>query len=190
MKTTRFLLAATIVLAMALTLTGCAEDPVNNPGDGSGDSCGKLMSQNLNVYVAGSVCYGNDPANCSKYGRLYNWATAMNLPAKCNTTLSTDDPECAIQNNHRGICPSGQHIPSIEELKEYGSYEECMKNQFGGNGRPDGRFYDVRHYGSWWSSSERNSDTAYSRHVYYDVDGAPWGNDGKGHLFSVRCLQD
>ncbi|MDR0516191.1 MAG: hypothetical protein LBH25_04020 [Fibromonadaceae bacterium] len=34
--------------------------------------------------------------------------------------------------------PSGQHIPSIEELNEYGSYG-CLKNQPGG-GSSDGYF--------------------------------------------------
>jgi len=70
------------------------------------------MKKNLDYNVAG-VCYDNDPANCNKYGRLYDWATAMALPSKCNSKLSTSDAECAIATpNHRGICPSGWHIPS------------------------------------------------------------------------------
>ena len=51
-----------------------------------------------------------------RYGRLYNWATAMGLPSKCNSVLSTSDPECAINTpHHRGICPSGWHVPSNAE---------------------------------------------------------------------------
>jgi uncharacterized protein (TIGR02145 family) len=85
------------------------------------------MKKNLNVPAAGSKCYGeggqvNDPesnkpitlsdaevqANCDTYGRLYNWATAMNLPASCNSSLCASQ----IQPKHRGICPEGWHIPS------------------------------------------------------------------------------
>jgi Fibrobacter succinogenes major domain (Fib_succ_major). len=54
-----------------------------------------------------------DEGRCGTYGRLYNWSTAMDLPSKCNSTLSTSDAECAITTpNHQGICPSGWHIPS------------------------------------------------------------------------------
>ncbi|MDR0517902.1 MAG: hypothetical protein LBH25_12740 [Fibromonadaceae bacterium] len=77
------------------------------------------MAENLNYKVEGSRCYGEGyttsateiQANCDKYGRLYDWATAMNLPPKCNSALSASDADCAIETPHRGICPSGWHIP-------------------------------------------------------------------------------
>jgi len=76
------------------------------------------MADNLNYDVPNNdtdVCYDKDPANCTKYGRLYNWATAMALPSKCNST-PTSGADCAIKNtNHQGICPSGWHIPSNSE---------------------------------------------------------------------------
>ena len=57
-------------------------------------------------------------SNCDKYGRLYDWVTAMNLPANCS------DKSCGSQVNgkHQGVCPSGWHIPSRDEwnvLKKY-----------------------------------------------------------------------
>jgi uncharacterized protein (TIGR02145 family) len=69
------------------------------------------MAENLNYAVAGSVCYDSVPANCKTYGRLYNWATAMNLPSYCNSSI------CAslVQAKHRGICPNGWHIPTTTE---------------------------------------------------------------------------
>jgi hypothetical protein len=177
---------AGIALALAFIIS-CSNGDDDN---GGGASCGKLMSQNFNVDVAGSVCYDNDPANCTKYGRLYDWATAMNLPAKCNITHSTSDPDCAIQNKHRGICPSGQHIPSKEELNEYGSYG-CLKNQPGGHGDSDGIFYDVGNFGDWWSASEYGSDYAYYRGMIYSNEGAYWYDYyGKSYLFSVRCVKN
>jgi len=70
------------------------------------------MAENLNCDVSGSKCYDNDEANCAKYGRLYDWATAMNLPDSC------DSFTCAslINTKHQGICPSGWHIPSNADL--------------------------------------------------------------------------
>jgi uncharacterized protein (TIGR02145 family) len=66
------------------------------------------LAKNLNNGVAGSKCYDNDPANCDKYGRLYDWATAMSLPPGCNENSCSSQ----IQSKHRGICPNGWHIPS------------------------------------------------------------------------------
>jgi len=85
--------------------------------------CGQTwMARNLNYAVSGSKC-GNsisnslsdaNTASCDTYGRLYNWALAMNLPSSCNTT-STNNSSCAVTAKHQGICPSGWHIPSLTE---------------------------------------------------------------------------
>ncbi|MDR0515832.1 MAG: hypothetical protein LBH25_02175 [Fibromonadaceae bacterium] len=49
------------------------------------------MAENLNYNAEGSKCNNNEPSNCEKYGRLYNWETA------------------------KKVCPSGWHLPSNEE---------------------------------------------------------------------------
>ena len=101
------------------------------------------LAENLNINVSGSKCYGEGgkvevdydnyttlsnaeiQANCAKYGRLYDWATAMALPSKCNSTRSTSDADCAIKTpHHKGICPSGWHIPSKAEWEELIDYVE------------------------------------------------------------------
>jgi len=66
------------------------------------------MAENLNYNVSGSKCYKDDTANCTTYGRLYNWTTAMNLSASCNSISCSSQ----IKTPHQGICPSGWHIPS------------------------------------------------------------------------------
>ena len=45
------------------------------------------MAENLNYDASGSNCYDNDPANCAKYGRLYDWSTAMGFSPICNITV-------------------------------------------------------------------------------------------------------
>ena len=69
------------------------------------------MAENLNYAVAGSKCYDNDPANCVKYGRLYDWATAMGFISSCNESSCADQ----INTPHQGICPDNWHIPSEED---------------------------------------------------------------------------
>jgi hypothetical protein len=52
------------------------------------------LSENLGYEAEGGKCYGNEPANCQKYGRLYNWNTALK------------------------VCPKGWHLPSDDEWQE------------------------------------------------------------------------
>ena len=69
-----------------------------------------------------SWCYGDDPANCAKYGRLYTWAAAMDSVG----TWSTSGKGCGYGKTCsvasagsvtlvRGICPKGWHLPSHDE---------------------------------------------------------------------------
>jgi uncharacterized protein (TIGR02145 family) len=198
------------------------------------------MAENLNYKVAGSLCYGEGnssysasevQANCDKYGRLYDWATAMNLPQSCNSQLVTN---CGGQVNakHQGICPSGWHIPSNEDwdklmryvdgstgtsspydsptagryLKATSGWYSCgpsgsgnsylCEDTFGFSALPGGYGYSggdfgyVGSYGYWWSSSEYNSNYAYSRFMDCDGEYAYYGNNDKSDLYSVRCVQD
>jgi len=71
------------------------------------------MAENLNCYVAGSECYNNDPANCATYGRLYTWSTAMGIDPIYNSQ-KWDGSDV----KHRGICPSGWHIPSAADWND------------------------------------------------------------------------
>jgi uncharacterized protein (TIGR02145 family) len=89
------------------------------------------MAQNYNCKVGDSKCYGEDgeisdgynhrtlsnaevQANCKKYGRLYRWITALALREDCYK--DEDECESLIKSPHQGICPSGWHIPSEDDL--------------------------------------------------------------------------
>jgi uncharacterized protein (TIGR02145 family) len=172
------------------------------------------MAENLNCDVSGSKCYDNSDANCATYGRLYDWETAMNLPG-CNSK------SCASQigTPHRGICPSGWHIPSDEDWKKLINYVEssngcsnCAARYLkadngwdsngngndkygfsalpGGYGNSDGSFGNVGNFGFWRSASEYTSYGAYSRDMDYLDEGVLYSHYDKSYLLSVRCLQD
>ncbi len=127
----------------------CVKDD-NSSGGGSSSSVGGSypfattiignqvwMAKNLDTNVLGSTCYGDDPANCATYGRLYDWATAMNIPSSCN------DDYCSgqIQSKHRGICPSGWHIPSNEDWDELFFWVDTQNDP--------GSYYDGSTYDSF-----------------------------------------
>ena len=56
-----------------------------------------IMAENLNYDIDGATCFRESEDFCSKYGRLYNYKTAM----------KGSEEEYA-----QGICPNGWHIPS------------------------------------------------------------------------------
>jgi len=174
------------------------------------------IAENLNYDMPGSKCYDNNPDNCNKYGRLYDWEMAMKA------------------------CPNGWHLPSNKEwaflyrfadgtsgtdsfyesptagkyLKATSGWTDYNGNpagngedKFGFSALPGGGFsatvaFDgIGRYGTWWSSSENDtlSTYAYCQSIKSDFgqklsdngEGTDWGHDQKTKsLYSVRCVKD
>ncbi len=138
--------------------------------------------------------YNNDPANGSKYGKLYNF-------------FAVTDP--------RGLAPEGWHIPSDDEWK-------TLINYFGGEAmagiaiksrriwRPDGNFssgsgfeglpagrrlsngafIDQGHWGIWWTASGYSSTGAYARRITDMEAYLERYNYSMRSGFPVRCVRD
>jgi uncharacterized protein (TIGR02145 family) len=169
------------------------------------------MAENLNFNAESSVCYDNKPENCEKYGRLYNWDTAIKA------------------------CPSGWHLPNLKDWQTlvdlaggWGIYDsddgELLGNRKlkaksgwesdlndgtddygfsalpGGRGGSDGNFKSVGEYGSWWTANERKHTMDFDGSMgmtcadfyymsYFDVDAAR-DDSGKSILYSVRCVKN
>lgn len=82
-----------------------------------GNQC--WMVENLNYKVAGSRCYNDDPNNCAKYGRLYDWQQAM----------GRSDADVSVPSEGaQGICPPGWHLPTHPEW-------DAMNTAVGGDGK-------------------------------------------------------
>jgi uncharacterized protein (TIGR02145 family) len=166
-------------------------------------------AENLNCYVEGSKCYDDDPANCTKYGRLYDWVTATALPSGCKSSVCSS----LIQTKHRGICPSEWHIPNDAEWTTLTNYVDSSTagtklkassgwssgngtNEFdfsalpGGYGSSSGSFGSVGSIGYWWSATEYSASYAYGRYMYYDYAYVGRVDISKSGLYSVRCVKD
>jgi uncharacterized protein (TIGR02145 family) len=131
----------------------------------------KWMAENLDYVVEGSKCNWD----CEDYGSFYNWATAMALPSNCNSNSCSSQ----INSPHRGICPSGWHIPSNADWDELLRY---VDEQNGGNGS-SGTAYDSYTAGrylkatSGWYNNGNGTDKygfsalpgghGYSRGIFY-----------------------
>lgn len=126
---------------------------------------------------------------------------------------------CSASGTVRGVCPEGWHLPSYDEwdalLTAVGGSSTAgmmLKSQTGWksySGVPagsdaygfsalpagyrhvnNGDFHDAGYSAFFRSSSEGNSDGAYSMFLYYDYEDACLGNYYKLDAFSVRCLKN
>lgn len=138
--------------------------------------------------------YNNDPANDSKYGKLYNWYAV---------------------NDARGLAPAGWHIPSDLEWKQLTDYiggnEAAGKklksasgwelngngtNESGFSGLPGGYRYDYGffNYGGlfavWWASPVEYTSFAWLYYQAYNFGNAFRYFPNKAFGFSVRCVKN
>ena len=174
-----------------------------------GNQC--WMSENLNYTPSSSNswCYDNIPANCTTYGRLYDWNTASN-----NTSSSTNP------SGVQGVCPTDWHLPSDAEWKELEmelGMSQAEADNTGGRGTNEGEQLKTSSWGgnnssgftalpggkrgtngsfhyegsdvTWWSATESGNDV-WRRGLTSSQSDVYRFTDVKGLGYSVRCLKD
>jgi len=152
------------------------------------------IAENLNCDVEGSYCYNNKTEFCNRYGRLYDWCTAM------------------------AVCTNGWHLPSDEEWQELvdfaggkfvaGKYLKAKdgwgnegngEDKFGFSALPGGLhqggsgFINIGYDGFWWSSSVNLKEYTFACSLKMEDDHESALSDCgyyKRYLFSVRCVKD
>ena len=173
------------------------------------------MAENLNYNAPGSKCgngislVDNNTPICETYGRLYNWATAVDLPSSCNSSNCS----AQIQSKRQGVCPEGWYLPSDTEWSELISsagnssagtnlkattslwYENHGKDEFGFSALPGGIggssiLNNVELMGHWWSATVTNDNNASSKEMYWAGSSVTQDNRDKSSLLSVRCVKD
>ena len=143
------------------------------------------------------------------FARSYTWAAAMDSINQGGCGMGE---RCNVSGQHRGACPGGWHIPSIEEFNEL--YEAA-------GGRDDAA-YRLKSSNAWvcwnrecngsdefgfaiiptdlsgpksifWSTTEDSDTTIIVSQASYDNDYMEnfenWSNQ-KSNLFQIRCLKD
>jgi len=162
------------------------------------------MAENLNFETEGGKCYNNNAANCKKYGRLYDWETAMkacpsgwHLPSNVEWDIlyrsvdGTSGEESPYKSETAGKylkAKSGWN--DFEENSGNGTDDYGFTALPGGLGSSNGSFSSIGNYGNWWSSSYYDANRAYNHFKSYKHDNAGWESETKSKLFSVRCVRD
>lgn len=163
------------------------------------------FARNLN-YNAGdgqSFCYGDDPANCEKYGRLYkgNSSAFVNYLCPKGTHVSTQQDWETLFKRFKGtsIDSVAVFLKALNgwddsEDGAYGANDESGLSMLPGGYENDGEFVLAGKFGLWWTSSMPDPDYPYTYTTfqlsYASNDVSQLAHEFKKYALSVRCVVD
>ena len=165
-------------------------------------------------------CYNNDSIECKKYGALYQWTEAMQLPYDCwyNNCSNSNLIDIDGDGFHQGICPDEWHIPSqteweslfsviggasattakslksLTEWNNIGGNEGNGLDSYGFSALPSGMALNNGNYENKGQVTFFWSTKEYGTYQAYYVNltssGMGFAYHGKTNGISVRCIKD
>jgi len=171
----------------------------------------KILDEESGI-ESSSVCYGNISANCSKYGRLYDWALGMALENKYNyESFSFQYPLVG------GRCPTGFYLPEDDDWQKLIDYAGGasiaggrLKSTTGWNGNGNGTdsygfnalaggyysdlvagssYFEEGSRSMWWSRAQNPETRAYYRTmIASDTEVRNFYQSKYLHKAYIRCL--
>ncbi|MDR3652886.1 MAG: fibrobacter succinogenes major paralogous domain-containing protein [Paludibacter sp.] len=148
-----------------------------------------------------SYCsYDNSAANKTTYGNLYNWSAVNDIRdiAPTGWHVPTQAEWTTLINYLGGASVAGDILKETGNTHWTGSYASAT-NTSGFTALPGGSivlqnsnygFYNIGTTGQWWSSSEADSNSAYSWSLSNNSAQAVNVNVAKQSGFSIRCVKD
>ncbi len=171
------------------------------------------MAENLRYNAEGSYAPNNSESNVEKFGRLYTWTTALDIPSEFSEQSPARDLEMYNRmkdKNYQGIAPEGWHIPSNKEWEQLMSNLEpksngtelrsaCIwqkpgKDSFGFFALPAGYRFDNGAFcqfgkrARFWSKEEYGKSNAFRLSITensVDIEGIY-----RSDALSVRCVKN
>jgi len=161
------------------------------------------MAENLSYDAKDSKCYDGKPENCTQYGRLYNWETAMkacpagwHLPknAEWDKLFRSVDGTNGTQSPYKSET-AGKYLKSTLGWNNNGNKSGNGEDKFGFSALPSGyadsrSFGGVGKAGGWWSGSEWDDLRAYYKFMNNNLEHAHSNEENKSKFFSIRCIKD
>ena len=164
---------------------------------------------------AGAYCYyENDAGNKEKYGALYNWhAVNTGKLAIVGWHVPTDEEWQELEDyliangyNWDGTTTGNKIAKSMATKTDWSSSNKTgavgndmssnnstVFSALPGGSRFDSGFFNlINYYGDWWSATEYDLSSAYSRSLSYNFGylGSSIGGYNKEYGFSVRLVKE
>jgi len=156
------------------------------------------MAENLNYNAADSKCYNNDEANCTIYGRLYDWATAKTV-CPSGWHLSSEAEWIVLMKLINPSCGNVDCAGAGTKLKASRGWNDSGNgtDDYGFTALPGGSrsindsysYYDGGGSRGYWWTNNGSSTKTFRRMVYNSEDVFQNGNYSND-LYSVRCVMD
>lgn len=137
-------------------------------------------AENARFDLERSVCYSNNDANCSEFGKLYTWEDANQA------------------------CPDGWHVPTLVEWKHLFNFFGGINNAgqflhegkasdmnmlYGGFSTPDGTFNNLGLSGNWWDNQLQDENTAGVISLQKGSNNIYHSKVGVDDMLSCRCIR-
>ena len=171
------------------------------------------MAENLRFKAKDSYAPNNEESNVKKFGRLYTWTSALDIPSEFSEQSPAKDIEMyrkMKEPNYQGIAPEGWHIPSNKEWEQLLSHLSEKSNgselrstcfwlepgydSFGFFALPAGYRFDngtFNHFGRrtrFWSKDEYGKSNAFRlglTNESVDIEGVY-----RSDAISIRCVKN
>ena len=192
-------------LEMDLIETGSLQDPRDQKTYKTVKLADKWwFAENLAYQTAaGSWCYDNLPANCTAYGRLYTYQTALTA-CPSGWHLATDADWRSLEEylgmsvaesgseNWRISGEVGKRIKSLTGWESNGNGTDDVKFTVlpGGFRDLDGSYGYAGKSARFWAGSPGIVSDPWVRYLSHDNKGVYRSTRGANRGFSVRCVKD
>jgi len=157
------------------------------------------MAYNLNYKIGNSWCYMDDNDRCKRYGRLYDWNTAMKA-CPDGWRLPSRKEWQVLVNVAGGNLIAGKKLKSKTNWDTVTYPDKRGTDSYGFSALPGGaRSIDGDYFaaesdgqaGYWWTATESEGDNAYRRFTDdYSDEFLESKYSNKNMGFSVRCVQN
>jgi uncharacterized protein (TIGR02145 family) len=223
MKSLKMLVSSlALLLSVTVVLLGCDGDNGTGGGGGggggggsNGNKCGvdgtdkscktvkigdqTWMAENLNRKMGNSKCYGDADSNCVKYGRLYDWETAIKACPNGWKLPDTADWQKLI-DKAGGSSVAGTKLKSTSSWDNFfGSGLIVGTDDYGFSALPGGSSGGEAEYrglfGCWWTATEYpqscyDCKSAYMYLMAYAREDVTRFSRDQSGKYSVRCIKN
>ena len=157
------------------------------------------MAQNLDYKPkeGKSWCYGNNNSNCVKYGRLYDWNTAMavcpsgwRLPTSREWDILGQDAGGKVEENYVSGVSNQLKAKNGWRRFGYGNDNYGFSALPGGYRLANGDFNEIGAWATWWAATKIEDEGPYHRRMFAKENFMNEFSCDVEYALSVRCVKD